>query len=236
MSGRINYPDSQNDVVTTMTHVALAFQHLVGTEMPNISVVYDEQLSYETGIKKILNNDNYSGADRDPLPAFMYQRTILIPSEIGLSRRSKGRTGCIRVGDEILTYSTFHGEFDINFLYVAESVEHIEKFEVVYNSEEGITGTKEIVVQMGDELGEFKYYLDYQDLTEKIIEHENVYYKGIIGSIKVRGFYFTFRGANGLIEQIRSRIISGKPEYNEDGTLKDPAGVVGNEILSTMNC
>ena len=202
--------------------------------MPNISTVYDEQLSYETGIKKLMTDDNYSGNDRDPLPAFMYQRTILIPSESGVARRSKGKTGCIRIGDKILTYSAFHGEFDINFLYVSESVELAEKFEVVYNSEEGITGTKEIVVSMG-ELGDFTYFLDYQDLTEKIIEHENVYYKGIIGSIKVRGFYFTFKGESGLIKEIQSRIIAGKPQYNEDGSLSDPATTQDNEILSTLN-
>lgn len=234
MSG-INHPDSQSDVIKTMTHVLLGFSHMVQTEMPHITTVYDEQLSYETGIKKILTDDNYSGNDRDPLPAFMFQRTVLVPSESGLARRSKSKSGCIRIGDSILNYSAFHGEFDINFLYVAESVELTEKFEVVYNSEDGITGTREIVVSMGD-LGEFTYFLDYQDLTEKIIEHENVYYKGIIGSIKVRGFYFTFQGASGIIKEIRSRIIAGKPQYNQDGSLSDPNTTPDNEILSELIC
>lgn len=234
MTGKtVNYPNSQDNVIKTMTHVLLAFEGVVTTEMPDVSVVYDEQLSYETGIKKLLTNDNFSGNNRDPLPAFIYNRTVLEHSEHPPGLRSKSFVGCKRIGNKAVQYSATHSEFELHFLYVSKSVELQEKFEVVYNSNEGITGTKEVVVNMG-ELGDFTYYLDYQPLTEKQIIHEDVYYKGIIGSIRVRGFFFTFRAESGIIEEINSRIIAGSPQYDGEGKLKDPTITEGNEVLATV--
>ncbi len=229
----VNHPNSQNDVIKTMTHVLLAFEGLVQTEMPDVNTVYDEQLSYETGIKKLLTDDNFSGNSRDPLPAFIYNRTILEHAENQPGRRSQSFVGCKRFGDRSVQYSATHGEFEIQFLYVTKDVEAQEKFEIVYNSNEGITGTKEVTVSMAD-LGDFKYYLDYQDLTEKQIIHEDVYYKGIIGSIRVRGFYFTFRGESGIIQEINAKIISGEAQYDSEGNLIDPAIAEENEVLALI--
>lgn len=233
MTGKtVNHPNSQNDVIKSMTHVMLAIEEMVRGEMPDCATVYDEQLSYETGIKKILTDDNFNNGSRDPLPAFIYNRTVLEYAEEPPARRSGSFVGCMRVGDEVVQYSAVQGEFELQFLYVSKSIELQEKFEIVYLSNEGITGTKEVVVSMG-ELGDFKYFLDYQDLTEKQIVHEDVYYKGIIGSIRVRGFFFTFRSkTRGLIEEISSRIIAGKAQYNEDGTLKTVDEAVDQELLA----
>ena len=224
MSKEVNNTNSQNDVISTVTHSLCAFESLIRTEMPGQAVVYDEEVSYETGLKQFLSNSNYSGNhEQDPLPIFIYNRTVLIDSEYGLGKRAKNMTGCMRSGSGSLTYGATYGEYEIQFLYVSKNIEMAEKFEVVYNSDEGITGSKEMTVKMG-ELGDFKYFLTYQDLTSKEIAHENVYYKGIIGSIKVRGFYFTFRGTSGIIEQINSTIYACLPD-----NLK--AEELGNNIV-----
>lgn len=199
----INNKDSQNDVISSMTHVLEAFEDIVRCEMPSTSVIYDEEISYETGIKQLLANDSFAGNSQDPLPLFIYNRTILRDTEIGLGKRAKNFTGCLTVNDKALLYSAAYGEFDLQFLYVTKNMQMAEAFEVVYNSNEGISGTRELTVNMG-ELGDFKYFLTYDELTDKPIEHENVSYKGVIGSLKVRGFYFTFRGEAGLIQEINT--------------------------------
>lgn len=204
-----NEPNSQNDVISTVTHALYAFESLVETEMPNIPVVYAEALEFEGALKKIISSDNYNATGRtDAIPFFAYNRTILKEVEDRhLGKRAKGKTGCIKVGDEILQYGMAYGEFDIQFMYASHNVQLQDQFEVVYNSDEGISGSKEVVVDM-DALGTFKYYLDYQELTEKTINFEEIYYKLILGSIKVRGFYFTFKGSSGIIKEINQNIIS----------------------------
>lgn len=221
---KVNHPDSQNDVITTMTHAMLSFQEMVSTEMPDIPVIYVQDLSYENALKQIIANDNKDGSPTpcsDPL--FAYNRSVLREVEDrGLGRRAKNCTKILRVGNEVLQYSAAYGEVDINFLYASKNIELAEKFEVVYNSEEGISGTKEIIVDMED-LGEFKYFLEYKDLVQIDIEHDDLYFKGIVGSILMRGFYFTFRGKSGVIETINSRILSAS------ASLEDKESV---EILS----
>lgn len=220
-----NLPNSQNDVLTTVSHALYEFQGLVQAEMPNIPVIYDEELSFETAVKQIIANNSYGNSTPlDLMPFFAYTRTVLIPvQDRNAGGRASKKTACIRVGDDVLQYNMVYGEFDINFLYASNNIEMTEKFEVVYNSEQGITGSKEITVDMA-ELGQFKYYLEYQDLSEKTIVHDDVYYKGIIGSLKVRGFYFTFKGKSGIIKEINARIISSCDIPNK----------VENEILGTI--
>jgi hypothetical protein len=215
----VNNINSQNDVITTMTHALMAFEEMVKIEMPDVAVVYDEQLSYETAVEQIMANSNYNRNEQRPMPFLAYNRTVLVESDTGIGKRSRTLLGNLKIGNKRLIYSATHGEFEIQFFYCSTSIEQTEKFEVVYNSEEGITGSKELIVNMGDEIGEFKYYLDYQELTEKIIEKEDSYYKAIIGTIKVRGFYFTFRGESGVIEQINQKIYASKwtnPENKTD--------------------
>ena len=193
-----------------MAHALASFQDLVQDEMPNIPVFHTEDLSYEGALQHLIANSNSINAGPDALPFFAYKRSVLREIEDkGLGRRAKNCIQNLRVGSEILQYSMAYGEIDIQFLYASNNIELTEKFEVVYNSEEGITGTKELSVDM-DALGVFKYYLGYQDLEDMIIEHEETFYKGIIGSITLRGFYFTFRGKAGLIETINQRILSAR--------------------------
>lgn len=205
----VNLPNSQNDVITTMSHVLLSFQNLIRTEMPEVAVVYTEDLSYDSALKQLIGNSDYYGDNApDTLPLFAYNRTVLREVEDrALGRRAKNGSGCMRVGDEVLRYDVAYGEFDIQFLYAANNIELTEKFEVVYNSNAGITGSKSLEVDM-DALGVFKYFLKYEDLNEIQLEKEDQFYKGVIGSILIRGFYFTFRGKSGLIKEINQRIIS----------------------------
>ena len=189
-----------------------AFEDLVREEMPNIPVIYVNELGFEEAMKSLLADANYSGTQFNELvPFFAYNRTVMINSEDRhLGNRAKGKTGCVGLSDgQIANYSMTMGEFDIQFIYASNNIQLSEQFEVVYNSDEGITGSKELTVDL-EELGEFKYFLEYQDLQDLNINFEDTYYKLIIGSVKVRGFYFTFRSTSGIIKEINQRIISSR--------------------------
>jgi hypothetical protein len=221
---KVNIDNSQNDVITTVSHVLMGFEDMVLKEMPNIPVVYTEELSFEEGLKKLLAESSYAGNPTENIVPFLaYNRTVLRRTEdrhAGV--RASNKTGCIRVGDDAVQYGMTASEFDVQFIYAANNIELSEKFEVVYNSEEGISGTKELVVDLL-ELGEFKYFMDFKELIEKNIAHEDTYYKLIIGSVTIRGFYFTFRSQSGIIKEINQRIISSRnlAETDEDEILSD---------------
>lgn len=222
MSKDINFPDSQNDVITTVTHALVEFETMVRGEMPEISTIYDEQLTYETAVTKLRAMDNYSGSNQDALPMLAYNRSVLRDYEEGFGKRAKNSQGCLNLGDGTgLAYSVAYGEIDIRFIYFTKNIELMEKFEVVYGSDEGITGSKELIVNMGSDIGEFKYYLAFGDLEEKEIIADDVYYKGIIGSIKLRGFYFTFRAARKVIEEINQRIYSSRDLVTKEEKVGD---------------
>lgn len=201
-----NTPDSQHDVVSTMGHVMSEFKQMVTEEMVGVSIVFDPLLSYDTALTKWLK-ENPEG--KNPIPLFAYNRTITNYGDVGLQKRGRRVTGTLKLDDQsgIAKYSVMHGEFLINFMYITQSMEEVEKFEVAYYGDEGISKTKEIIVNM-PKLGAFSYFLEYNELDDIVIEKEGSFYKTIIGTIKVRGMYFTFKGQSGLIKEINARIIT----------------------------
>ena len=203
-----NYPNSLNDVISTVTHVLLAFEDLVRYEIPECYVVYDEELSYETAIRGMMAKGNFDETDRPEIPLFAYNRTSLRKSQLGIGGRADNYEAPFKLPDgRTLTYVPLNGEFEINFMFITKSMEVAEKFEVTYLSDTGISGTKNIQVDM-DTLGVFNYYVNYGELTDKQFQKDDVYYKAILGTVVVRGFFFTFSSEAKVIHEIRERIYA----------------------------
>lgn len=224
MSKTQNYRDSLNNVISTVTHVLFGFEDMVREEIPDLPVVYDKELSYPTAIKLLLAKHN----DQDPLPFLAYNRTVARPTEMGIGRRVRTYEGIHKLEGNNIHYGASYDEFDLNFMFVSKSMEDIEKFEITYNSDEGISGTKELVIDMSD-LGDFKYFLKYNEISDLDIEHEGTYHKAIIGSITVRGFYFTFRSTSGIIKEINAKIWHSKGINHESSVLLE------QEIIEGIN-
>lgn len=207
----VNPSDSQNDVISTVTHVLDKFEGIVRNEMPNAFITYDQQLSFETALEQYFASSDYSASDPSALPIFAYKSSVLRATELGMAKRSRTKTGVVRTSEGALTYSVVHGEFELPFMYISKSVEYSEKFEVAYNTFDSFNGTREIVVDLGDEIGEFKYFMEFPDeLESKEYSKENVYYKAVFGSIKCRGFYFTFKASTSIIKEINARIYASR--------------------------
>lgn len=211
-------PNSALDVVSTGGWVMAEFKQLIIDEM-GCATVFDPQLSYDTAMAKYLKENKTT---ENPMPLFAYNRTVSNYGDSGLQRRGKGVTGTLKLDNQsgIAKYSVAQSEFVINFLYITQSMEEVERFEVAYYGAEGISKTTEIVVSM-PKLGDFSYFLYYNELDDITIEKDGSYYKSIIGTIKVRGMYFTFKGQSALIKDISARIVSSSniPLKVEDETL-----------------
>jgi len=222
-----NYPNSHQDVVSTATHVLEVFERSITDEMPGINIIYDEQLSYETGMKALIAKYNYNKNENKNLknPVFIYNRTVMRNVLDGVAQRLNNFTSTLRLASgETVSYTATSSEFDIQFLFATKDIETQERFEVAYQSEEGITGNKELIVKCGDKVGDFKYFLKWGELTEKTIEFEDLYFKGIIGSLVVRGLFFVFRGKASVIESLRLRIyLTNK--------LNEPQQLILEEVI-----
>jgi hypothetical protein len=209
-------PQAQLDVVTTATHVLAAFEQMVLDELGqgSTAVVYDEELSFESGIKAYLAKNNFNQQAKTDFPVFLYNRSQLRwPKQVAPSRRLNNLTGFLKLYNTDgslkggVSYSATQNEFDIDFMYLCRSVEQQERFEVSYQGETGISANRTIVVDMGGPLGDFNYYLSYTDLTQKKINYKDSAYVAAMGRITVRGIFMTFTGPVSIIRSIGLRVF-----------------------------
>lgn len=205
-------PKAQQDVVTTATHVLSAFEDMVEAELgEETSVVYDEALTFESGIKAYLNKNNFNGQERTDYPVFLYNRSQLQwPPGVAPSRRlnvmNAGTTQL--VNGKAVNYRATQGQFKIQFLYLCRDVQTQERFEVAYQGERGISANRTILVDMKGSLGAFPYYLTYSELAQKQINFEDSAYTAIMGELTARGVYFTFTGDAHVIAELNLQVFA----------------------------
>jgi hypothetical protein len=229
MSKVDNFSDSMNDVVDTIGPVLQVFiNEVVKKEMSDCNFVYDPQLSYETAVKKFRKDSNMNQDTLSALPLFAFNRSVLRWPENGIApnRRVTSSQGVVRLADNsAVIYTPIYGEFDVNFFYVNKVMQDIEKFEITYLSDEGISGTKEIVLAI-PELGDFKYFIEYGELDSLEINADDNYYKALIGKIVIRGMFFTFRSNSPIITNIKASYNS----WLDDVTVNelDNVNIQGN--------
>jgi hypothetical protein len=211
MDRSINYSESKNDVVDTKAAVIVAFLNdVLKKEMPNCSYAYDPDLSYETGMKILRDNNNMGNAQQDGAELFLYRVTPLRHPDEGQAPniRSTHQKGRVRLSDGVAaTYTAVHAEFDLEFLYCNPNMEEAQRFEVVYLSDDGISGTPEVTARMG-ELGDFNYFLKWEKLLDITVNNQDNYYKAYASILKVRGFFFVFEGESKIITEIKTGINS----------------------------
>lgn len=181
----------------------------------NLKFVYDEALSYESALTKLRanNNMNSGSAETSVFPLLVFRRSALRHAQDGISRRAVSALPAKKVDVHSGTAELFNfmlGEFDLEFLYIVKTMEDLENFEIHYLSEEGLSKNKQIdVVFDGYENGErisddpFNYFLKFSgEFLEKQVEDEGNYYKGIMGAVSVRGWYFLVKGTSPVITEI----------------------------------
>jgi len=178
----------------------------LNTHMPNMQYVYCEKLDYESVLKKFKADNNMNENEEVPFPLFSFKRSVLRHSDHGMSRRAVTQRVLKKQDDDYTAvYKMVYGEFDIDFLFIVKEAHESEIFEINYLAEEGIASQKEIKVTLGD-LGEFPYQFQYEPLTDKEMEKEINYYKGITGSVRASGLYFIHDSVKPHIKHINFMI------------------------------
>jgi hypothetical protein len=208
-----------NDVVDSVGPCLKAFlENVIRAEMPDCRYVFDPELSYETGIQRLRANNKMNELEgkeaNKPLPLFIFKRTALMyPEEQQApNMRSTHGSGFMKIANgKAAKYSFVHAEFSVDFLYVNPNMEMVERFEIAYLSKRGITGTTEFVVNLGD-LGDFRYYLTWNDIIDVDMSTDTNYSKAIASTVKIRGFFFVFETEAKQILEIKQQIATFKQE------------------------
>jgi hypothetical protein len=200
----MNVAESTYDVVSNIQPVLAAFIASMREEMPNLAYVYDPDLSYETAVPLLRDRNNQLGISSEPLPLLAFRMsTLRHPDDTQApNRRLNKKTISMRIGDSMHTFDALHGEMDVDLLYITKSMDELERFQIAYLAEVGISGTKELTVNMGQDIGDIKYFAQYNELLDITLNVENNYYKALVTSVKIRGFYLIFKNAGGIIKTI----------------------------------
>jgi hypothetical protein len=205
----LNKNTNYTDAIYTAAHLVLAFQRMVSDKLPATRVIFDDQLSYETGLEQLLNSNHFNqNLDQEkPDNLFIYNRSVMENSIDGAGSRLRQQRGVLNTPDGVLSYRPVMGEFDINFLFASHTVEDMYKFETFYGTNGGL-GEKEVTLKL-DVLGNFTYYLQYLGLTEvrAASGSPDTTYKMIGGTIRAKGIFFTFMGSQENVAKINLRLF-----------------------------
>jgi hypothetical protein len=214
-----------DEVTSSPALVLESFLTKLREEIPELKYVYDEKLSYETSVKAFRAQNNMNKTDQrdgndksDYYPMFAFNRSVLrYPEQTSgpgkrLSAANKVRQDVKDTKDRsVEIYRIVQAEFDLRFLWITKSIKDLERFEILYLSEEGISSYKEVEVDLGsDKLEKFKYFFEYGPLEDKLFEYEGNYYKTLSSTIKVRGMYPVLRGEAKIIREINMKILDAQ--------------------------
>lgn len=195
-------------VLTNIPYITKQF--LDSVVIPNSdsikAYIFDDELDYTKSLKKIRARNKKKGLDSEYIPLFSFKRTPLRYSD-SYNMRSISKTPDTTVsGDLGNIYKSAHCMFDIEFLFISESMEQLEEFEICYMCRNGISEQKEITVNF-PEIGEFRYDLTWGDLeglqTTGAGEDQA---KVLQGKVTVEGFFFTFNSTYPKLLLIRQEL------------------------------
>lgn len=205
-----NIPGSHEQVKMTAVHPLGILIEEIRREIPGSNFVYDEKLSHETAVKKYRDDNNLNETDDPVYPLFAFRRTVLRhEDESGPGRRATSiftKATKPSDADRKLIYRLVHGTFDLEFLYMDKDLDQIERFEIAYLGEEGISGIKELNVPFPEPIEQLTWFLRHDPLNDKQFEAEGNFYKAAGGNINVRGWYLILRGEHPVIKVINATL------------------------------
>jgi len=190
-----------------ISNIALVMQAVttaLKAKVSGLNTIYDENLDYETAIKKLRSSNKAAQTTSGANPLFIFNRSVL--------RRSPGKgTKSVMRGIDDATptpsqYKVVQSEFDINFMYVCYDMETLEDFEIGYITDEGLPSVNEVTITLPT-LGDFRHLLTWEyGLQEKTVNLNGNYYKAFTGKVMVKGLHFVLLGTYPYLKMVNFQI------------------------------
>lgn len=205
------------NAVTTIGLVLAEWIDQIVGEYPDMSIVYDEQLTLETALTKIRakrERDQQNGVTipASEFPLFAFKRSPLKFPTHGMGRRSQVTRLYNPEVDELnkqqgnpIFYKTIYGILEVPFMYYVETLQEEEVFELEYLAEDHLSFVKNLTVDIPD-IGAFNYYASYTPIEDKIVKSNDLYYKVVQGTVSFLGWYIVLEGRGKIITEIQAKI------------------------------
>ena len=203
-----------SSTLVPVSTVALAIKYFIEgikVRYPGINYVYDDQLSVESAIAKLRakNSMEENTPSSNVFPLFVFRRSQLKFDDLTLNKR--GAIFKVKNSNGKVFRSTW-SRVDLDFLFVSSNFNHIETFEINYNSDSGFRNFVDFQVAFPD-LGNFHYFPRWiNDLEELNIDVQNIYYKALSSKVQIPGWYLLLYGDYKRIEEINLEIKTFEEE------------------------
>ena len=194
------------NAISTVGLVLDTYLSLFRAKISNIKLVYDEALTYETSISRWRTKNNMYCSKIETYPLFSFKRSVLKHVDAAMGHRAITERVKNKINDtKTEIYKALHAYTTLSFLYITETIEEVETFEVMYLSEDGISSIRAFSVDFSP-LGEFIYYTTPKELADKTFESENNCYKMLAGEIDIRGYFPVLQRTGKHIFEIEAKI------------------------------
>ena len=188
--------------ISNVSLVLEQFLNGVIIDHPRIKTIYDEGLSFDSALKKFRANQDFEPAATEFLPVFIFNREPLQFAE-GLNKRSQSQQTCVLASDpnQGSIYKFIVGDLFLDYQVVFREIHEWEKMEALHLVGQGFTSNKNLVVNL-PEVGEYNYQVEYEPLSDKVVNYEGAIYKSITSRAKISGTYLFFMGTAPTIKEI----------------------------------
>lgn len=194
-------------VVSNVAPTIVGFIETLPRFTQKINMVYEESLDYPAALKKWID-ENRDAPFEQTYPLFIYRRSVLRHTEMGMGRRLVNRRiQGLTSGPGAEMFSGIFGEMDIDFVVVNPDMNELENFEISYLSEAGQATEKKFFYEVPT-LGRLDYFVSYGLLEEKSIVTDQMHYKSLSSSATIRGFFFSADGTSAVIQQIKLSLLN----------------------------
>ena len=195
-----------SDCFTNVEIILKEYLTQLGTQIPKLSYVYEEDLNYESILKSFMATPQ--GDTSKLFPCFAFRAEVLRESTIGPSRRHPTLRFIDKSGsDTSSVFKILQGELEIEYMFLVESLNEFYKHSILALSNEGLTSVKEFKAYNPD-VGEDNYFVDHREFEAKTFSVEDNYYKGLSGRFILRGPFYIFKGESPVITEIQATIKS----------------------------
>ncbi|QIG71460.1 hypothetical protein EVB32_348 [Rhizobium phage RHph_TM39] len=209
------------EVVSTVAMVVKALKTKFMDEYGIKHSVYDPELTFSrsASLSRMDKNYNEKDSERKTLPLLAYNRSVLRNEQLG-SRTQRLAYNRIGTTDDAKSLRIADCNFDFRFLYVSKDMAEIERFEIMYCSQESLNENIQLDVDVG-EYGVWPYYITWNyPLEDMVLNMDGTAYKSLTGSCTIRGRFLSFIGDTPLINEIRSNIYTSESELLSNDIIR----------------
>lgn len=178
----------------------------------NLNYAYDPQLSYGMSIAGLRNlRTNLNITSTSTFPLFAYNRGTLQLQEG--TRKTTATSPLYKIPGQasVLEYTVVLAQFPMQWLYIHQDIQALERFEILYNSYRATNSTRTVRLNL-QELGIFDYTLWWSDL-DPMLQTSSIgdgYYKAVGGQLIIKGPFLALSSSASLIKYIQQEVYSNE--------------------------